>query len=68
MRILLDTNILCRTAQANHSLHAISQTSITRLRERDELCAWFHKFFTNIGRSRRGQYQRMALASIRVPN
>lgn len=39
MRILLDTNILCRTAQANHSLHAISQTSITRLRERHEtLC------------------------------
>ncbi len=39
MKILLDTNILCRTAQANHSMHSISQASITHLRERDEtLC------------------------------
>jgi predicted nucleic acid-binding protein len=39
MRILLDTNVLCRLAEQGHSHHKLAESAITVLRrERHELC------------------------------
>jgi len=39
MRILLDTNVLCRLAERGHSHHAIAENSVTKLRDdQHELC------------------------------
>ena len=39
MRILLDTNVLCRLAEKGHSLHSTAQNAVTKLRDDGhELC------------------------------
>jgi predicted nucleic acid-binding protein len=39
MRILLDTNVLCRLAERGHPHHASARVSVTKLRDKEhELC------------------------------
>jgi predicted nucleic acid-binding protein len=39
MRILLDTNVLCRLAERGHSHHAVAESAVTKLRKNQhELC------------------------------